>query len=53
MKGGASGVIFAPGDSAANPMIVKFESGKHPYAVLTPEELALIKAWLDAGALEK
>ena len=53
MKGGASGVVFTPGDSANSLMIVKFESGKHSYAVLSPEELALIKAWLDAGALEK
>ena len=53
MKGGKSGIIFTPGDSANSLMIVKFESGKHPYAVLSPEELALIKSWLDAGALEK
>ncbi len=53
MKGGASGAVFAPGDSAANLLVVKFEGGKHPYAVLSPEELAIIKAWLDAGALEK
>ena len=53
MKGGASGVIFTPGDSTNSLMISKFESGGHPYADLSPEELALIKAWLDAGALEK
>jgi mono/diheme cytochrome c family protein len=53
IKGGASGEVFTPGDSANSLMIVKFESGKHSYAVLSPEELALIKAWLDAGALEK
>jgi thiosulfate reductase cytochrome b subunit len=53
MKGGMSGMIFTPGDSANSLMIVKFEGGKHPYAELSPEELALIKAWLDAGALEK
>jgi hypothetical protein len=53
MKGGASGAVFTPGDSAKSYMIVKFESGKHTYVVLTPDELALIKAWLDAGALEK
>jgi cytochrome b subunit of formate dehydrogenase len=53
MKGGSSGAIFTPGDSAKSLMIVKFESGKHAYASLSPEELALIKAWLDAGALEK
>jgi cytochrome b subunit of formate dehydrogenase len=53
MKGGASGAAFTPGDSAKSSMIVKFESGEHPYAVLSPEELLQIKAWLDAGALEK
>jgi cytochrome b subunit of formate dehydrogenase len=53
MKGGNSGIIFTSGDSANSLMIVKFESGKHPYAELSPEELTLIKAWLDAGALEK
>jgi cytochrome b subunit of formate dehydrogenase len=53
MKGGASGEVFMPGDSANSLMIVKFESGKHPYAELSPEELSLIKNWLDAGALEK
>jgi cytochrome b subunit of formate dehydrogenase len=53
MKGGGSGAVFTPGDSANSPMIIKFESGNHPYVVLTPDELALIKAWLDAGALEK
>lgn len=53
MKGGASGAAFTAGDSANSLMIVKFESGKHPYAVLTAEELAQIKAWLDAGTVEK
>jgi cytochrome b subunit of formate dehydrogenase len=53
MKGGKDGVVFTAGDSANSLMIVKFESGKHSYAVLTAEELAQIKAWLDAGALEK
>jgi cytochrome b subunit of formate dehydrogenase len=53
MKGGASGVEFTPGDSAKSSMIVKFESGGHSYATLSPEELLQIKAWLDAGAQEK
>ena len=53
MKGGASGAVFIPGDSANSLMIIKFESGEHPLFMLPPEELALIKAWLDAGALEK
>jgi cytochrome b subunit of formate dehydrogenase len=53
MKGGTTGVVFTPGDSTKSTMIQKFESGKHPFVTLTAEELALIKAWLDAGALEK
>jgi cytochrome b subunit of formate dehydrogenase len=53
MKGGDSGVVFIPGDAAHSLMIVKFESGAHPNATLSPVELALIKAWLDAGALER
>lgn len=53
MKGGVSGVVFTAGDSANSLMIIKFEGGKHPYAVLTTEELDQIKTWLDAGALEK
>jgi mono/diheme cytochrome c family protein len=53
MKGGKDGVVFTAGDSANSLMIVKFESGKHSYAVLTADELAQIKAWLDAGTLEK
>jgi hypothetical protein len=53
MKGGASGIVFTPGDSVNSLMIVKFESGKHPYTALLAEEIAKVKAWLDAGALEK
>ena len=53
MKGGANGVVFTAGDSTNSLIIVKFESGEHPYAVLSPEELAQVKAWLDSGALEK
>jgi hypothetical protein len=34
-------------------IITKFESGKHPYAQLLPEELALIKEWINSGAVEK
>jgi cytochrome b subunit of formate dehydrogenase len=52
-KGGASGVVVTSGDSANSLMIVKFESGKHAYASLSPEELTMIKAWIDAGLLEK
>ncbi len=53
MKGGASGPIFVTGDAANSLLIQKFESGKHPYAQLTPEELQLITDWINAGMLEK
>jgi cytochrome c5 len=53
MKGGASGASFVSGDSANSLVIVKFEGETHPYATLSAEELALIKSWLDSGALEK
>jgi len=53
MKGGVSGPIFNAGDAANSLIITKFQSGKHPYAQLTPDELALIMDWINAGALEK
>lgn len=53
MKGGDSGAVFIPGDAEHSWMIVKFESGLHPNAALSPVELALIKAWLNTGALER
>jgi len=52
-NGGDSGAIFVPGDSANSLLISKFESGGHPYAELTSEELAMITDWINAGALEK
>ncbi|MEP7135633.1 MAG: cytochrome b/b6 domain-containing protein [Chloroflexota bacterium] len=53
IKGGVSGPIFTAGDAANSLIITKFQSGKHPYAQLTPEELALISDWINAGTLEK
>jgi nitrate/TMAO reductase-like tetraheme cytochrome c subunit len=51
MKGGKDGVVIVPNDSA-NSLLVKIQSEKH-YFNLTPEELDLVKQWIDAGALEK
>ena len=53
MKGGTSGLIFTAGDAANSLLITKFESGGHPYAELTPEELQLISDWINAGMPEK
>ena len=51
MKGGKDGIIVIPGDSA-NSLLIKIQSAKH-FQNLTPDELALVKRWIDAGALEK
>jgi cytochrome b subunit of formate dehydrogenase len=53
VKGGVSGPVFTSGDSANSIIITKFEGNKHPYAVLSPEELTQFKAWIDGGMLEK
>ena len=53
MIGGRNGAAFTAGDSANSLMVIKFESGDHTDFMLSPEDLALVKAWLDAGALEK
>ncbi len=51
--GGKSGPLFIPGDAANSLILIKFLGGNHPMASLTPEELALIEAWINGGALEK
>ncbi|MBI5354490.1 MAG: DUF4405 domain-containing protein [Chloroflexi bacterium] len=53
MQGGQNGVIFVPGDPANSLMVINFESGAYTNFALTPDQLALIKAWLALGALEK
>lgn len=51
MTGGASGPAIVPGDSQGSLLVQIQQSGDHP-AVLTPEELALVIEWIDAGAPE-
>jgi mono/diheme cytochrome c family protein len=51
--GGASGPLFVPGDAANSLIIIKFSAGDHAAATLTPEEIALLEAWINAGAPEK
>lgn len=52
MRGGTSGPAIVPGDSAASLLIQVQQSGSHP-GQLTPEELAQVIEWIDAGAPEK
>ena len=51
MKGGKDGVVVVPGD-AANSLLVKIQSATH-FKNLSPDELTLVRRWIEAGALEK
>jgi cytochrome b subunit of formate dehydrogenase/mono/diheme cytochrome c family protein len=52
MRGGVSGPAIIPGDSANSLLVVKQQAGGHP-GQLTPEEIAQVIEWIDAGALER
>jgi cytochrome b subunit of formate dehydrogenase/mono/diheme cytochrome c family protein len=52
MRGGQGGLIIIAGDAANSKMILVQSNGGHP-GQLSAEELALVRAWIDAGALEK
>jgi formate dehydrogenase gamma subunit len=52
MQGGASGPVILPGDSANSLLVTKQQAGGHP-GQLTPEEIAQVIEWIEAGALEK
>ena len=51
MAGAADGPVIVPGDAAGS-KLVQVQSGQH-FAVLTPEDLDLVKKWIAGGALEK
>jgi cytochrome b subunit of formate dehydrogenase len=51
MKGGQDGPVITPGDPAGSKLIVIQSAGGHP-GQLSPDELAIISAWIEAGALE-
>jgi formate dehydrogenase gamma subunit len=52
MAGGASGPVIIPGDGANSLLVTKQQAGGHP-GQLTPEEIAQVIEWIDAGAPEK
>jgi hypothetical protein len=52
IAGGISGPVITPGDSANSLLVTKQQAGGHP-GQLTPEEIAQVMEWIDAGALEK
>jgi len=51
LAGSQSGPVVEPGDSANSPLFTIQQAGGHP-GQLTPEELEIVQAWIDAGAIE-
>ncbi len=52
LEGSNSGPVVIPGDSANSLLLAIQQAGGHP-GQLTPEEIAHVEAWINAGALEK
>lgn len=52
LKGGKSGAVIVPGDSANSLLFIIQQPGDH-FGNLTSEELAQVAEWINAGALEK
>jgi hypothetical protein len=51
LNGGESGPVVVPGDSASSPLFTVQQAGGHP-GQLTPEELEIVQAWIDSGAVK-
>jgi thiosulfate reductase cytochrome b subunit/mono/diheme cytochrome c family protein len=51
LRGSQRGVVIVPGDVASSVLIVVQTGGGHP-GQLTTEELAIVSAWIEAGAPE-
>jgi len=57
LKGGYSGPVIIPGDSSASHLIERLTSGKEGFRMppvgepLPDEQIAALKAWIDAGAV--
>ena len=52
VKGGSDGAVIVPNDSANSKLFQIQSAGKH-FAKLSPEELDMVKQWIDNGAPEK
>jgi len=52
LKGGKSGAAIVPGDSV-NSLLVKIQQPGNHFGQLSPDELAQVIEWINAGALEK
>ena len=52
MKGGKDGPVIVPNDAANSKLFIIQSAGGH-LGQLSADELAIVKAWIDAGAIEK
>jgi len=52
MKGGTTGPVIVPGDATNSVLVIRQQAGNHP-GQLTPEEIAQVIEWINAGAPEK
>ncbi len=52
MKGATDRPVIVPGDAANSKLVIIQSAGNHP-GQLSPDELAIVKQWIDAGAPEK
>ncbi len=52
VKGAQDGPVILPGDAANSKLVLIQSKGGHP-GQLSAEELALVRAWIEAGAIEK
>jgi hypothetical protein len=53
LKGSVNGPVIIPGDASGSSLVQK-QSGSTPhFGQLTPEELAVVIDWINAGAPEK
>ncbi len=54
LAGGRHGPALVPGDSAASAMVAMMERREEPVmppkSVMRPEDIAVVRAWIDAGA---
>jgi len=52
LNGSQSGPVVVPGESSNSLLVAIQQAGGHP-GQLTADEIVLVQAWIDAGALEK
>lgn len=52
LEGGVNGPVIVPGDPDASLLIQKQSASEPHFGQLTPEELGLVREWIEAGAPE-